>query len=376
MKRLLKWLKRLVFILVSLIIMLGIGGYFYMKLPKFGQLPEGERLAKLEQSKHFSDGTFKNIMPTETLTEGYSTIGLLYDQFFNAPPNRRPSSPLPSMKTELKNLDPNKNVLVWFGHSSYFLQLNGTRFLVDPVFSGVASPIPGMVSAFAGTDRYQVEDLPSIDYLFITHDHYDHLDYQTIVKLNAKVKKVICGLGVGSHFERWGYSPDKITEMDWGDSITPNDNLSIHTETARHFSGRGFTRNKTLWASYIIDTPQKKIYVGGDSGYGAHFANIGEQYGPFDLAILENGQYNQAWESIHLLPEQTLKATVDLQAKRTFPVHSSKFILAMHRWDEPLKELTRYNEDYQIPLVTPMIGEMVLLDDETQAFKQWWTEVE
>lgn len=263
-------------------------------------------------------------------------------------------------------------MLVWFGHSSYYLQLDGTRFLVDPVFSDYASPIPGMVKAFAGTNRYSVDDLPQIDYLLITHDHYDHLDYETIVKLSSKVDKVISGLGVGSHFERWDYPNDKVIEMDWGDFIQPTEELTIRTETARHFSGRAFARNKTLWTSFILTTPQHNIYIGGDSGYDEHFSKIGEKYGPFDLAILENGQYNLAWEAIHLLPEQTLKAAVDLKAERVFPVHSSKFVLAMHSWDAPLKELVEYSQTYQIPLVTPIIGEAAYLDNTTQTFTEWW----
>lgn len=252
------------------------------------------------------------------------------------------------------------------------MQIEGKRFLVDPVFSGSASPVPGTVKAFKGTDRYTVDDLPPVDYLVISHDHYDHLDYETIVKLKDKVKMVICGLGVGAHFEHWGYPAGKIIESDWNNTIPLDGGFRIHTTPARHFSGRGFTRNNTLWMSYVLQTPKKKIYIGGDSGYDTHFAEIGNQYGPIDLAILENGQYNLAWEAIHMLPEQVFQAAKDLKAKRLFPVHSSKFTLAMHAWDEPLTKVTAFAKAEAFPLVTPVIGEMVDLNDTAHVFPEWW----
>jgi L-ascorbate metabolism protein UlaG (beta-lactamase superfamily) len=252
------------------------------------------------------------------------------------------------------------------------MQIDGKRFLVDPVLSGSASPVPWTVKAYKGTDRYTVDDLPPIDYLLISHDHYDHLDYETITKLKDKVKTVICGLGVGAHFEHWGYAADKIIESDWNNTISLDAGFKVHTTPARHFSGRGFTRNNTLWMSYVLQTPNTKIYIGGDSGYDTHFAEIGKQFGPIDLAILENGQYNVAWEAIHMLPDQVLQAAEDLKAKRLFPVHSSKFTLAMHSWDEPLIKVTELAKIQHLPLVTPVIGEMVNLNDTTQVFPEWW----
>lgn len=218
--------------------------------------------------------------------------------------------------------------------------------------------------------------MPEIDYLLITHDHYDHLDYETVIALKPKIKTVVCGLGVGSHFEDWGFDTSIIIEKDWNESIISDDGISIHTAPARHFSGRSFTRNNTLWLSFILQTPNLKIYMGGDSGYDTHFAEIGEKFGGFDLAILDNGQYNIAWQAIHMLPQEVLKATQDLKAKRLFPVHSSKFALAQHPWDEPLVKITELNKTFNIPLVTPMIGEQVNLKDEKQPFKQWWTDIE
>jgi len=362
------------FVLLGIIILLAISTYFYMRLPKFGKAPSVKRLERMMQSPNYKDGKFQNISYTPNLTEGYSMVGILVDMFFKKHPRRKPIDPIPSVKTDLLDLPKEADVLVWFGHSSYFMQINGKRFLIDPVFSGNASPLPGTTKSFKGSDVYGVNDFPNIDYLIISHDHYDHLDYETIVALRSKVGKVICGLGVGEHFEHWGYQAEQLIEKDWNESVQLNDNFTINTVPGRHFSGRGFSRNNTLWTSYVLETPVGKIFIGGDSGYDTHFKTIGQRFGPIDLAIMENGQYNVAWQAIHTLPHETLQAAKDLGAKRLFPVHSSKFMLALHEWDEPLKELTKLNND-TIPLVTPMIGEIVDLKNQHQTFKQWWNTV-
>src|SRR5690606_1032338 len=162
-----------------------------------------------------------------------------------------------------------------------------------------------------------------IDYLLITHDHWDHLDYKTVEKLREKVKTVICPLGVGAHLEHWDYDPAIIREEDWNQTIPLDAGFVVHTTPARHFSGRGFRRNQTLWTSYVLQAPSMRIFIGGDSGYDTHFAKIGEQFGGFDLAILENGQYSKYWKHIHTLPHEVLQAAADLNAKNVFPVHSS-----------------------------------------------------
>jgi len=371
MKTTFKVLKYTMIILLSLILILAISTYYYMRLPKFGKVPSGKRLERIQQSPNYKDGKFQNIHYTPDLTKGYSMAGILFDMLFKNHPRRKPVDSIPSVKTDLLNLPAASDVLVWFGHSSYFMQIAGKRFLVDPVFSGNASPLPGTTKSFAGADIYSVDDLPSIDYLVISHDHYDHLDYETIIALKNKVGKVICGLGVGEHFEYWGYSPENIIEKDWHEIIDLGDEFKLNTVPGRHFSGRGFKRNNTLWTSYVLEAPQSKIFIGGDSGYDTHFKDIGHKFGPIDLAILENGQYNVAWQAIHTLPHETIQAAKDLKAKRLFPVHSSKFTLAMHQWDEPLNDVSKLNNG-AIPLVTPMIGEIVNLNDEHQTFKQWW----
>lgn len=358
-------------ILLGLILIIAISTYFYTRLPKFGKAPSGKRLEKLQQSPNYRDGKFQNIHYTPDLTKGYSMPGIMFDMLFKNHPRRKPIDSIPSVKTDLLNLPADSNILVWFGHSSYFMQIEGKRFLVDPVFSGNASPLPNTTKSFKGADIYSVADLPNIDYLVISHDHYDHLDYETIIALKEKVDKVICGLGVGEHFEYWGYAPEKLIEKDWHEQIDLGNGFVLNTVPGRHFSGRGFTRNNTLWTSYVLETPKAKIFIGGDSGYDTHFKEIGNKFGPIDLAILENGQYNVAWQAIHTLPHETVQAAKDLKAKRFFPVHSSKFMLAMHQWDDPLNDVSKINNG-TIPMVTPMIGEIVNLNDEHQIFKQWW----
>ncbi len=364
--------------LILLFILLLFVGFviLFLQLPQFGKAPGGERLQRIKQSPHYQDGAFVNEEATGTFSEGHSFGGVLYSFLFGKKPDLKPKESIPSAFTDLQQLSADAGVLVWFGHSSYFLQIGGLKLLVDPVFSGNASPIPGSNQAFKGSDLYTVEDVPAIDYLLITHDHYDHLDYQTVKALKDKVQAVICGLGVGAHLERWGYPADQIIEKDWNESLILEKGMTLHTLPTRHFSGRTFKRNNTLWLSFLLESPNGKFYLGGDSGYGDHFAKIGDQFGPIDLAILENGQYNPAWQEIHCFPEETLKAAKALKAKRLMPVHSSKFALAMHPWYEPLTEITRLNSGYHVPLVTPMIGEGVNLQETGQVFSEWWKMVQ
>ena len=360
-----------------LLVLIALVLYRFLNHPKFGKAPSGERLIQIQNSPQYKNGKFENQSFTPDLIEGASMAGVLFEFFFKKVERKTPTDLIPSIKTNLLELSLDQDILVWFGHSSYFIQLEGKRFLIDPVFSGNASPIPGTTKSFKGSDIYTVDDLPEIDYLLITHDHYDHLDYDTILKLKPKTKKIITALGVGSHLEFWGFPSDKIIEKDWYSTIKLDENLTLHTAPSRHFSGRSFKRCNTLWTSFILETKDFKMYLGGDSGYDSHFAEIGEKYGPFDIALLDNGQYNEKWKYIHNMPEDVIKAMKDLKAKRVFPVHSSKFSLSLHSWDEPLKKVTELNSlsENPITLITPMIGETVDLKDDKQQFKQWWKEV-
>ncbi|SEK93996.1 L-ascorbate metabolism protein UlaG, beta-lactamase superfamily [Parapedobacter koreensis] len=348
----------------------------FIRQPPFGKTPTGDRLERMKNSPNFKNGSFQNLEETPSLAEGANMLTVMWSFLVDKTPRQIPTDSIPHAQTDLQAIDPQADVLVWFGHSSYFLQTDGKRFLVDPVFNGNASPVSFTTKSFPGTTSYHAEDMPGIDYLIITHDHWDHLDYNTVKKLEPKVDYVICPLGVGAHLEYWGYPAAKITELDWHELTPLADGFTLRATPARHFSGRGFKRNGTLWASFVLNTPSQRIFIGGDSGYGKHFETIGNQYGPFDLAILEDGQYNPYWIYIHMLPDQVVLAAKDLGTKRLLPVHNSKFSLAMHAWDDPLIRISETSKKDHMPLLTPLIGQPVYLKDSTQVFTRWWEGVD
>jgi L-ascorbate metabolism protein UlaG (beta-lactamase superfamily) len=359
----------LVTIIILLVIIFSV--YLFFKLPQFGKLVSGNELKQIQNSSHYKNGQFQNLSETPQLTGDASMFKVMREFFFNKDKRNIPAGTLPSKKTDLFKLNSHENVLVWFGHSSYFLQLDGKKFLIDPVLSGHASPLRFTAKSFKGSDVYTTDDVPPIDFLLLTHDHYDHLDYKTIMQLKSKVSKVITGLGVGTHLHRWGYDRSIIVEMDWDEEVQ-FEKFIINTTTARHFSGRTFKRNTSLWLSFILTAPDKKIFIGGDSGYDVHFKNIGEKYGPFDLAILENGQYNPYWKFIHMMPEETVQAAQDLRAKKLLPVHWGKFSLSLHAWDEPITRLISEAKRKGVEILHPMIGETLYLDKEN-VFAEWWS---
>jgi L-ascorbate metabolism protein UlaG (beta-lactamase superfamily) len=241
-----------------------------------GKLPSGKHKERLQRSPNYKGNGFRTLSDTPMMSEDASYWKMIKD-YFKKNKNTAPPAVLPSVKTNLRKIDTLGPVIVWFGHSSYFIRIAGKNILVDPVFSGNAAPLSFMVKAFPGSDIYKAEDMPAIDYLILTHDHYDHLDYKTIRKLRTKVDKIYCSLGVGAHLVYWGLDKDSITEMDWWDSITPDEKITLIAAPARHFSGRGIKRNQTLWSSFIIQTSTHRLYLGGDSGYDTHFKTIGDK---------------------------------------------------------------------------------------------------
>ncbi len=292
-------------------------------------------------------------------------------EFFKKHPDTAPLKKLPFVKTNLLKLNAGSSMVIWFGHSSYFLQVEGKKILVDPVFSGNAAPVSFMVKAFPGANEYKAEDMPAIDYLLLTHDHYDHLDFKTLRKLRTKISHVYCSLGIGAHLRHWGFPENKVTELDWWETTAIGENMELTAAPARHFSGRGLKRGQSLWSSYILKTATHNLYLGGDSGYDSHFKEIGNKYGPFDLAILESGQYNIMWPLIHMMPEETVQAAIDLKAKTLMPVHWGKFRLGMHPWNEPVKRVVAKAEEVNVKVITPKIGEPMILNSEHSTDK-WW----
>ncbi|MBC8617080.1 MBL fold metallo-hydrolase [Parabacteroides faecis] len=349
-------------LIIGIVIVLGVVVVAFINQPAFGRLPQGERLEKIEHSPHYKNGEFQNIHPTTLMTSDKGRLRSMWDFLISRPDGLNPDVPVPAIKSDLKNLADDSNVMVWFGHSSYLLQLSGKRILVDPVFC-MASPVSFVNKPFKGTDIYKPEDMPDIDYLVISHDHWDHLDYQTVIRLKDRIRKVICPLGVGEHFEYWGFDKGNIIELDWYESALPDENFTVRCLPTRHFSGRGLTSNKTLWASFLLEAPSYKVYMGGDSGYDTHFEEIGKQYPDIDLAILENGQYNEGWRNIHTMPQYLGQAAKDLKARKVVTVHHSKYALARHRWDEPLKNEIEMAKENSLELIVPVIGQVMNLDN-------------
>ena len=205
-------------------------------------------------------------------------------------------------------------------------------------------------------------NMPDIDFLVITHDHWDHLDYEVVKEMEPRIKKVVTGLGVGEHFEYWGYPAEKLIELDWWESADLGDDYHVTSTPARHFSGRDLRQNKTLWSSFAFKSPKRTIWIGGDTGYGPHFANIGKKFPDIDLAILENGQYNKNWAYVHTLPEFLGKVMTELDANRYMTVHHSKFCLSKHSYFEPLENAKNAASESGKPVLMPQMGEVVYLD--------------
>ncbi len=287
---------------------------------------------------------------------------------------REPKTPLPLVPVTTADLTATPDTqtkVIWFGHSSFLVQTGGKNILIDPMFGKVASPMSFGPKRFPGKLPIEIEELPQIDALILSHDHYDHLDYESILKLKDKVQHYYLPLGNGAHFERWGIAETTITELNWWESAQL-DSVEFVCLPSRHYSGRGlFDRREKLWSSWAIFSPTRKIYFSGDSGYGPHFKEIGEKYGAFDLALMECGQYNENWAQVHMMPEESAQAAVDLKADLTMPIHWGAFSLALHSWSEPVERITQKAKALNIRLVTPKIGEPIILDVE-EPNSLWW----
>lgn len=265
-------------------------------------------------------------------------------------------------------------VLYRLGHSTVLIHIDNQYILTDPVFSQRVSPVQ-----WFGPKRYaeppiEISSLPQINTVILSHDHYDHLDKNSIMQLAHKVDRFIAPLGVGEHLKKWGVNADKIYEFDWWQSIE-TDSIKFVATPAQHFSGRGMgDRDSTLWCGWAILAEEARIYFSGDSGYFSGFKEIGERYGPFDVTLLEAGAYNRLWESIHMLPEQTMQAHIDLGGKALLPIHNSTFDLAMHDWFEPLETLLHLSKERNVNLLTPVFGEPVSITQPKESVA-WWREL-
>jgi L-ascorbate metabolism protein UlaG (beta-lactamase superfamily) len=335
-----------------------------------GRLPTAQQMAEFASSPHWKNGTFQNVGHTDVMRPGASYPKVLFEAL-SRPKTTKPDQTLPSVRLDLNGLPDGTPQIIWFGHSSYLIAHNGFRILVDPVMFGTSSPVSFIARPFPITTRYSARDIPPIDLLIISHDHYDHLDFVTLTALKDKIRRVVCPLGVSSHLMYWGFSASIITELAWNGELSVAKDISMTALPARHFSGRTLARNKTQWSSYALALHEYKLFLGGDSGYDNQFKIIGDKHGPFHIAMLECGQYGVDWPTIHMFPEETAQAAIDLRAQQLLPVHWGRYVLANHPWAEPVERLVRAAKGAPFSLATPDIGAVIEVGREPKV-NHWW----
>jgi len=347
----------------------------FLQQPQFGQPPKGDHLDRIAQSNNYSASIFQNKGGITTTMSFFKALTLL-PKWLNHEGGKVPSWSIPIKKRKKEEFESVPDTLVratWFGHSAFLLEIDGKRLLIDPMFGPKPSPLPFGSGRFNDTLPLSVYDLPPIDAVLFSHDHYDHLDYPTVLQLKEKVGHFYVPLGVGSHLIKWGVAKDNITELDWWEEVQFQ-GLTFVCAPAQHFSGRGLNdRAKTLWCSWVIQGQSAKVFFSGDSGYFEGFKTIGEKYGPFDLSMMECGQYNEMWKEIHMMPEETLQAYNDLSAEVLIPIHWGAFNLALHTWTEPVERLLAAAENADATIATPMIGESIVISQAVPK-KQWWVQ--
>jgi len=324
-------------------------------------------------SPQFKQGKFHNKVNFDVMS--FSKIpGYIKRYITEERVDIEPILPIPLQQitpTVLAGLPEKKMTLFRLGHSSFLLKANNKYWLIDPVFSDRASPF-----SFIGPKRFHqppisIEQLPEIEGIIISHNHYDHLDKAAIKLLREKVNNFIVPLGISQDLVSWGVDSKRVTELDWWQSIHLG-GLDFTFTPAQHFSGRGITdSNNTLWGSWVIKSAEQSLFYSGDSGYFDGFSEIGNKYGPFDLSIIETGAYDKDWPDVHMTPEQSLQAHIDVQGKKMLPAHNGTFDLAFHAWYEPLERITTLAAENSIDIITPIVGEPIDISAK-KSHKKWW----
>jgi L-ascorbate metabolism protein UlaG (beta-lactamase superfamily) len=352
---------------------------------QFGENPSGDHLDKIKKSPNYNTEEERFGNRIENMWDQMIEKDSFWDDpqkrifnnyFFNSA-QTVPEFELPEVKPpNLKEfMQPTEGIkFIWFGHSTILVNIKNIIVLIDPVFSKAASPVSFIVKRFQ-PPVLELKDLPRIDYILISHDHYDHLDMQTVNYFKGKDVKFITPLGVTSHLKSWGVHESKLFETDWWGKLE-FEGITFVCTPAQHFSGRLGTFNnfKTLWASWIVKTESNSFFFSGDSGYDIHYKQIGDSYGPFDLAFIDSGQYNERWREVHNMPEEAAQAVLDLKGKVMVPIHWGMFNLAMHDWFEPVEESEKYAEKYGIELMTPKLGQLVSTEQKN-VFEKWWKDL-
>lgn len=370
------WLLIALFVLLAPVAWLFI---YFRTAARIGSNPAGGRLKRIQALPNYRNGRLHNLEPTN-MSMPFTILLKVVWTMLKDPGAREPRGPLPTERFDRdawERIPDDGTGLCWFGHSCLLIKLDGLTFLTDPVFGERASTF-----TFAGperfpyTERITVDQLPHIDVLLLSHDHYDHLCHGTILELQAahKVSRYITALGVGAHLEKWGVPADTITELAWWEQADAG-RVKLTLAPTRHFTGRGMTnRFSTLWGSFVLEGG-RRFYFGADSGYSGTFKELGERFGRFDLAMLECGAYSEHWPEIHMFPEQTAQAARDLNADVLMPIHWGQFALGLHPWKEPAERITKRAGELGSPLLTPRIGRIVTTLDPSMS-ERWWDEVD
>ncbi|MCH5264547.1 MAG: MBL fold metallo-hydrolase [Lachnospiraceae bacterium] len=366
-------LFKITIIFVGLILFLLLAAFLFLKLwPAFGGRASEEdrqnyasRAENYRDGKFYNDGDFQIVRETDRRDENtMSSKGTIPEGEL---PVKTPSYDQELSKEEVR--------VTWFGHSSMLLQMHGMNILIDPVFSERSSPV-----SFAGNKRFShppvsAADLPSIDLLVLSHDHYDHLDYNVMKEIDGKVDRYIVPLGVENHLERWGVAEEKIQNMAWWEEVTIN-GLTIGCTPARHYSGRSLDDQfATLWASWAFQDEYHKIFESGDSGYGEQYQKIHDKYGDFDFVLIDCAQYDVNWPEVHMFPEEAVQAVQTLGARAAMPIHWGAFSLANHGWDDSVERFVAAGETAGLQVATPYIGETVNLNHLENSMERWWKDI-
>ena len=343
-----------------------------------GEPAEGERLSRMQASPQWQDGGFLNQRPAESA----STWTLLKASLTQMSPHSRPEAPIAVLKRSRQDFDlaPDSGLRVtWLGHSNLIVEIDGYRVLIDPIWGERPSPISWLGPTRWYESPLALEELPRIDAVLISHDHYDHLDHQTVLALLEKQIPWVVPLGVGAHLQAWGMDNAHITELDWWASYRIGD-LELTATPARHFSGRGFdggdqNGGPTLWAGWSIAGPKHRVYYSGDTALFDALTDIGERLGPFDLTLIATGAYNRYWRDVHLGPEQAVRAHQLVGGKLLLPVHWGLFNLSFHGWTEPVERLLAEAQAQQVAVVIPKPGEMLEPALASGPVKAWWPQL-
>ncbi len=369
-------LNTLWIILASVLILIVAIRLFISLNPQFGAKPDETEIEKYSHSPQWTGKIFENQIET-VMDMGPSKIpGVLWKQLFDRK-GRTPEKPLPIVPFDSNEWNKDDHPkFVWYGHSVLLLKLNGKNFLIDPMLGSDAAPVaPFAIKRFSTNTLDIINDLPPLDAILITHDHYDHLDLASIKKLKGKSKHWFVALGVKRHLTKWGINTENIQEFDWWDK-TSFEGIEITFTPSRHFSGRGLgDRTKSLWGGFSFISEDYRVYWSGDGGEGPHFKEVGEKLGPFDWAFMEDGQYNELWHAIHMYPEEAVIAGMEAKAKVLAPVHWAGFPLALHHWKDPIERFVSEAQKQNQKISTPQIGEIVEMTADPKQ-DNWWGELD